>query len=135
MIIVINYFFSLCLCLDSAEMAPTELRGPVPIPVTIGGVPKSHHSSPTHGAGPGDPPRDPPDLSLTCWPNINLQLQAGSVHRVRGGRGCGRKRGQRIVGTAAKRGSRHRTKIIINIGRKGGIAVIFGVILPLRMRK
>lgn len=88
------------------------------------------------GKDPGTSPETPQNLSLTCWPNINLQLQAGPVHRVRGGRGCGRKKGQRgwVVGTAAKPGSRHCIKII-NIGRKGGIAAIIAVIVPLRMRK
>lgn len=30
-----------------------------------------------------------PWRSLTRWPNVNLQLEAGPVHHVRGGRGCG----------------------------------------------
>lgn len=35
-----------------------------------------------------------PPNSLTCWPNINLQLQAGPVHHVRGGRSCGKAQGR-----------------------------------------
>lgn len=35
-----------------------------------------------------------PPNSLTCWPNINLQLQAGPVHHVWGGRGCGEAKGR-----------------------------------------
>lgn len=48
--------------------------------------PSPRATSPTVGAGLCPPPC--PRASLTRRPNVNLQLEAGSVHHVRGRRSC-----------------------------------------------
>lgn len=101
---------------DTAGTALAGLRAPSPsgcYPGGTRGIPSpstvSTRPGPPATAGPPEPLPPPgtqgPPSSLTCWPNINLQLQAGSVHHVRGGRGCREAKGREgggLGGAAAR---------------------------------